>query len=202
MGLVATDKGGSFNPAPAGTHLAVCCQVIDLGHQFSKFYNKVSHKVLIGWELPEEINDEQEGGPKPFLVWNRYTLSLSKNAALRGHLEAWRGRQFSGDELKGFDLKNIIGKACMLNVAHEENEGNTYVRVKAVMALPKGQHVKEPVHDKIFFDLGAFDQKVFDKFSENLQKTINASEERTGKRHEVENGPPNGEPPADENIPF
>src|SRR5690554_5665654 len=114
MALVATDSGKTYPPAPAGTHLAICVQVIDIGTQYSRYYDKWSHKVLIGWELPDEQNEDGE----PWLVWNRYTLSLHENSALRGHLQSWRGRSFTEEELKGFHLKNILDKPCMLTITH------------------------------------------------------------------------------------
>lgn len=173
MSLIA--KGGTdFKPAPAGTHLAVCVQVIDLGQQFSQFYGKLQHKVLLAWELPDEPNEQGE----PFMIYGRYTVSLGKNAKLRAQLEAWRGRAFTPEELKGFELKNILGKPCMLSVAHNENEGNTYANVQAVMALPKGTIVPTAKATQVFFEIDKWDQAVFDTFSDNLKETINKSEER------------------------
>lgn len=179
MSLVATDSGGAtFTPAPAGTHLAICCQVIDLGHQFSKFYGKTKHKVLVGWELPDEHTEEG----KPFIVWQRYTLSLHENSALRAILEAWRGKAFSADELKGFHLKNVLGTPCMVNIAHEENDGKTYARVKAVMKIPKGTIVPTLTAPKIMFDIEEWDAELFETFTDSLKKTIEASDERTKKK--------------------
>jgi hypothetical protein len=174
MGLVATNSGKSFTPAPAGTHLAICCQVIDLGTQYSEHYKKSQHKVLIGWELPDEKNEEGE----PFMVWKRYTVSLNEKATLAQHLTSWRGRAFTDQELKGFKIANILGKPCLLNITHEDRDGSTYATVKAVMAPPKGTVVPPPTHPHIVFDLDNWDQALFDTFKENLQKTINSSEER------------------------
>jgi hypothetical protein len=174
MSLVASDKGANFTPAPEGSHVAICCRVIDLGTQFSEYYNKAQHKVLIGWELP---NERQEDG-SPFMVSRRYTLSLSKNSSLRADLEAWRGRAFSPDELKAFDLKNLLGKPCMVNVQHDDRDGQKYANVEAVMALPKGTTVPASTNKPVYFDVENFDKAVFDGFSDNLKKTIENSEER------------------------
>lgn len=178
MGLIATDSGGkAFTPVPAGTHLAVCAQVIDLGHQESTFYQKVQHKVLLGWELP----DEKDEKGTPFLIWKRYTLSLNEKATLRHHLEAWRGRKFTEDELKGFDLKNVLGKPCMICVVHNKEDNKTYADVSSVMALPKGTVVPETTHPKVHFSLDEWDQGTFDAFSPGLKKVIDSSEERKKK---------------------
>ncbi len=106
MGLIAKTTGGSdMTPAPEGTHLARCVQVVDKGTQVSDFYKKAYHKVMIGWELPEELNPDDEN--LPYLVWGHYTVSLSDNANLRHMLESWRGKRFTAEELDGFNLRNI-----------------------------------------------------------------------------------------------
>lgn len=180
MSLTATTSGSTFTPAPAGTHLAICRQIIDIGHQYSTFYKKTKHKVVIGWELPEEKTETGE----PFLVWKRYTLSLHEKSNLCGHLESWRGRTFNDEERKGFHLKNLLGKPCLLNLVHENDKTNpqqVYAQVKAVMAPPKGTKSPTPFHPEILFDIEEWNQAVFDGFRDNLKKTINESEERKGK---------------------
>jgi hypothetical protein len=205
MTTVAKDTGDSdFTPAPEGTHVARCVQVIDLGTQFSPFYQKSSHKILLGWELPGEMD-----GDRPHMVWNRYTLSLHANANLRAHLESWRGKKFTPEELAGFDLKNVLGTPCMLAITHTENAGKTYANVVAVMAITKGFTCPDQISETICFDLDEFNQEIFDSFSDNLKKTIENSAERKALRGEPEDQysesterepPPQGTP--DSEIPF
>ena len=180
MTLTATDTGGGdFTPAPEGTHVARCVQLIDLGTQYSDFYKKSAHKILLGWELPNELQDDG----KPFLVWRRYTLSLSDKSNLRKDLKSWRGREFTATELEGFELRNVVDKACMISVTHSERDKSIYADVDAVMKLLKDMPVPDRISDLVVFDIDEFDQKVFDTFSENLQATINKSAEVT-KRNE------------------
>lgn len=206
MGLTVADKGGGdFTPAPEGTHVARCVQVIDLGTQTSTYYTnndgsfQKTHKVLFGWELPSELNEEGE----PFLVFNRYTASLSTKANLRQHLESWRGRQFTEDELAGFELRKVLDVPCLINISHRKDGKATYADVKAVMALPKGQQPPPRHHKLIEFDLDRYRepamQEVFATFSENLQKTIKSSAELSNAKAQ----PPSKEedhqpPPADD----
>lgn len=201
MGVTVSDPGGGdFVPAPEGTHVARCVQVIDLGTQTSSYYKnddgspQKSKKVLIGWEIPGELNDKGE----PFLVWHRYTQSLHEKANLRIHLQSWRGRKFTDDELKGFLLSNILDKPCLLNIVHNDSGDKTFANVSAVMALPKGQECPDRVHKLIDFDINNFDRDLFEEFSDNLKKTINNSDERKG----IEYAEP---PPPEENddeVPF
>lgn len=169
--LLATE-GSTRTPAPEGAHLAVCIQIVDMGIQHSEFYGKDSHKVLFGWELPDEPNPEDND--KPFLVWKRYTLSLSDKANLRKDLESWRGRKFSAEELKGFDLKNVLGKPCQLQVVH--NEGK-YANVASIMAVMKGTKVPPPVNPLVYFDISEWDEDVFKSLGDNLRNKIMESKE-------------------------
>lgn len=210
MGLLATDNGGSdFTPAPAGTHIARCCQVIDLGTQTSNYYKdkagqpKEQHKVRIAWELSMECDEEGQ----PFLVFKRYTLSLTDKANLRRDLEAWRGRKFTEQELAGFHLKNVLGAPCMLSVVHETRDGDTYANVNAVMAMSKGTVCPPAKNPTVLFDVDDWDDLLFEKFSESLKKTIHSCKEAQvgAKKPEMATaggGPARGGDLDDSDIPF
>lgn len=196
MGLKVSDSGGgNFTPAPAGTHAAICVQVIDLGTQYSEYYKKSNPKVLLGFELPDERNDEDE----PFLVWTRYTASLGEKAKLRQHLAAWRGRDFTPDELEGFELKNVLGKPCMLSITHRADGNKTYADVQSVMKLPKNMPPPEQTHDLILFDLDEPDWAVFETFGDNLKATIKRSEEMTSRNGHGGKTEPVAAPDNDDN---
>ena len=157
MSLTVSESGGAgFEPVPAGTYPAVCYQMIDLGEQYSEKFNNSSRQVLIGWQIPSETITI-DGEEKPRVVSKQYTLSLNSKARLRSDLVSWRGRDFTDEELKGFDLKNIVGKPCMVSVIHKDSNGKTYANVSGVLALPKGMPkpaVSSP-DDIIIFDLDA-----------------------------------------------
>ena len=57
---------------------------------------------------------------KPFLISRRYSLSLHEKSSLRRDLESWRGRAFTQEELRGFDLEVLIGVGCLVSVVHEQ----------------------------------------------------------------------------------
>ena len=117
----------SFTPVPAGTHLGICFRVIDLGTQQTTFNGdtKTAHKVLISWEIPDEVM----GDGRPFMISQSYTWSMHEKATLRKSLEAWRGVAFTDRDFGpgGFDIKNIIGKACTLSVVHTAKNGSVNV---------------------------------------------------------------------------
>ncbi len=134
MAIVAS-KGASFVPCPAGSHVSVCCDVVDLGIVKTQYKDKVKaqHKIFIVWQTPEK-NDEG----KYLTVRKRYTLSLHERSTLRKDLESWRGRAFTEEELNGWDVENVLGVPCMLSVVHAAVNGKVYANVAAIMKAPKG----------------------------------------------------------------
>lgn len=134
MAIMVKKNGGNFELAPAGSHSAVCCDVVDLGVMSVTYAGKTKeqHKVEIIWQIDEPRKDG-----KPFNVRQRYTLSLHEKAGLRKALESWRGRPFSDAETQGFDLESLIGVPCMVNVVHNPSGENIYANVAAIMKLPR-----------------------------------------------------------------
>jgi hypothetical protein len=135
MAIIAKKSSSDFVLCPAGAHVAVCCDVVDLGIVKTNWQGKEKeqHKIRVVWQIAEKTQDG-----KPYIAQRRYTLSLDDRAALRAALESWRGRAFSADELNGFDVEKLVGVGCMLSVVHEQRDGKTYDNVNGVMRLPKG----------------------------------------------------------------
>jgi hypothetical protein len=140
MSLIISEKskGPSVPMLEAGTYSAVCCELIDLGLQYNEEWKSSSRKVLVGWEIVgETVNVNGEAQPRIFS--KTYTMSLNEKAALRKDLNAWRGRPFTEEELKAFDLKTIVGAACMLTIVHQTSKnGKTYANLASIGGIPKG----------------------------------------------------------------
>jgi hypothetical protein len=135
MSIIAKKPETSFAPCPEGLHQAVCVDVVDLGIQKSAFGER--HKVEIRWQV-----DETDDRGRRFELRKWYTLSLHEKSNLRKDLECWRGRKFTEEELKGFDLERLLGVNCQLQVIHNiSDEGRTYDNVQAIVPhnskLPK-----------------------------------------------------------------
>ena len=146
------ESAPSIAPVEEGTHLGVCSMLIDLGMQYSEVYKKSQRKVLIGWELPDETI-EINGEMKPRVLSKRYTANLSEKSNLRKDLASWRGRDFTPEELKAFDLKNIVGASCLLTIIHSKNGEKTYANIQSVVKLPKGMAKQALSEPPVVFDL-------------------------------------------------
>lgn len=137
--ITACDTRRNYRPAPEGLHNAVCVDVIDLGVRESRY--GPGPKVEMRWQV--EGVDADSG--RRFLVQELYTLSLNERAKLRQHLESWRGKALSKEELAGFDLEKLIGVGCQLQVIHRTTNGATFANVQAVTPLTAGMPSLTPL---------------------------------------------------------
>lgn len=217
MGFIAKDSGGgNFKRVPAGAYIGRCYSLIDLGTQLTsgQYGDKLQHKIRIGWEL---FGEDEQGQPlivdvggkqMPMTISKSYTVSLHEKAGLRKDLQAWRGREFTEEEAKAFDVSKLLGAYCMVNVTTSDTNGKTYSNVAGLTPLPGAlKNVKPaPVHELVLFDMDEPNMAVFDGFHEKLQEAIKRSPEwqnRSG-RASASNGMPAGfdDVPPDDDIPF
>lgn len=206
-------KGTQYELPPADTHTAVCYRIVDLGTQQGEYKGKVTrrHKIMLSWELNVMMTEGDNAG-KPFSMHQRYTYGWSEKGTLRPTLEAWRGRPFTEQEMDDFKLCKLLGVGCLMGVVHETKDGSTYANISSIMKLPKGMEAPSLVNAPVDFDLGDFDQAIFDSFSDGLKATIALSPEyakatgtsaKKGTQDETVMGHLNETPPYDDSeIPF
>jgi len=172
----ADNGGGDFEQPPTGTHIARCIRLIDIGTQAGEYQGKptLQRQAVITWELPSTLMENGDAKGKPFIVSKFYTQSLGEKAALRKDLINWRGRDFTQEELAGFDAKNILGKACMLSITENEKKK---AKITGLAAMPKGVPCPEQVNNSVFFSLDDFKQDIFDSLSKGIKAMIEESPE-------------------------
>jgi len=216
MGLVAKEGESSFTPVPTGMHLARCYRVVDLGTQKSEYLGTVKYlsKVMLQFEVHGE---DENGRPmlttkgEPMTISKNFTLSLAEKATLRKDLQTWRGREFTAEELRGFELKNVLGAWAMISVIKTTgNNGKEYTNIAGIMQVPP-QIKKAGLpdgHNKLgIFSIDEPDMEMFDTFSDGLKAKIQASPEwqaRNGSQPtKAENAKPSsGFDDMDDDIPF
>lgn len=156
MATYASDTGGGkdFDPVPEGSHLAVCDMFVDMGMQDSHFGAK--HKIYLRWQIPALRMEWEKDGVKhegPMAIGAQYTLSLSEKSNLRPMLQSWRGRAFTPDELKRFDVSTVLGAPCMITVIHKPKDGGgVYANVGTVSKLPDGVPAPNLEGEAIIYD--------------------------------------------------
>ena len=172
-----SEKSSSFPSVSVGVHKARCIKVIDLGTQKNEYEGNITWKrqVLVIWETPDQTNETSE----PLTISKFYTLSLHEKSNLVIDLTSWRGRAFSETEKKGFDIANLIGQPCTLNVI----QGNKNNKIGSVMPLAKGDKIAEQYHTNVIFDLKDFQngkKEVFNQLPEGIRNIILRSRELEG----------------------
>ena len=181
----STTQKKEFKIAPVGSHLARLYRIIDLGTQTSEYMGqtKMLRKVKFFWELHGDGLQTDDG--KPLIQTRNYTKSLNEKASLRKDLEAWRGKPFTEDELRGFNLHNLLDKWCMVTVQHRESGNDVYADAKAVTPVPSmvaKAGLPQGVNPCVLFDLDKFDQTIFDGLSQSLKDKIMQSAEMRNKK--------------------
>ena len=180
---VKESGGGERVRPPDGLHKAICVCVVDLGTHTNQYIKdpKPQRKVLIQWELPEELYEfKEENGEEPFIVSKEYTASLADKANLRKDLESWRSKSFTKEELEGFDLKNLIGVACQVTLITKvaKSSGNERTEVSTIVPLGKKTKVPKQITESMYFAIGDGEdeepgtEEEFDALLEWMQKKI------------------------------
>jgi hypothetical protein len=203
--ITAADNGGKeFKKLPPGAHFAICNMMVDCGMQ-KGYQGKPQRKVYIRWEVPDERVEYEKDGVKhegPCSIGKFYTLSLSEKATLRKDLENWRGKTFTDEEARGFNIVAVLGKCCQLMVTHSESNGKTYANVTGIMGTSKDQKARavtsKPENDLIAFSVEDPDQEAFDRLPNWLKEKI-GERIQEGKEQAVAAG---GDEDFDDDIPF
>lgn len=146
-------KSNDFTPMPAGTHSARCYQVIDIGTQKTEYQGDVKYlqKIILSFETPDEKMQDE----KPFIIHQEYTASFGDKANLRQHLESWRGKPFTPEELQGFDISKLLNQPCVITVVHKTSgSGNTYAKITGIGKPMKGMVVQEATNPLLKWEIG------------------------------------------------
>lgn len=178
MSLKVSENGGGNNIPilEEGSYAAVCYMLVDIGLQHNERYNNSSRKIIIGWEIAGEYVDV-DGEKKPRVFSARYTASLNEKAILRRDLAAWRGREFTEAELSEFNLRNIVGAPCLIQIIHKEgNNGKTYANLASIMKLPKGMPSPKLTLDPVIYDIDESPIQEVDNLPEWIANAVKSSE--------------------------
>lgn len=179
MGLIVkVKKSNPIPPIEGGTYPAVCCGIIDLGEQRNEAYKKYSKRIILIFELPGQTVTV-EGEEKPRWLSREFTAALGDKANLSSFLTAWRGKAFTDAELEAFDLSEMLGQGCLLQVVKEEKGEKSYNKITTAIGLPVGYPAPEMNKDTqpILFDMDNWDDAMFELIPEWIQDKIRKSTE-------------------------
>lgn len=156
----------------AGLYPAVCFGLIDIGTQENNYNDKISwqRKGILKFELLDETDEEG----KRLVLSQIYNMSMSEMSKFRKHLKAWRGKDFSSEELLEFDPKKVLGTNVILNVVIHDKTGRAIIDG---MAKYKDTPM-QAVRDEEYFSFDEFDSEFLPDFiSDGIAGIIYKSKE-------------------------
>jgi hypothetical protein len=164
-----------FELPPAGSHLARCFRFIDLGTQ--KFTTsgetKEAEQCVLSWELSKQMSDG-----RPYTITERYTKNLNEKAKLGQALISWRTKPFSREERNdGWDIRAILGRACLLTIVHTQKGARTFAGVTSVVPVPDGLTPPQLTNDVLGFVFSEWTEEKFSKVPRYYQEIIKKSPE-------------------------
>ncbi|HRH58811.1 MAG TPA: hypothetical protein PLS10_14260 [Chitinophagales bacterium] len=183
MAINATNESKPKELIPAGNYIARCYQMIEIGTitEIVMGVERTLKKVRIGWELPTELKVfKEENGEQPLVISKEFTLSMHEKSNLRLALKSWRGKDFTEDEAKKFDITKLIGVPCMLNIIHNPSKNDAskvYEQISGITPLPKGVPCPEQINQNIIISFDDFDLDKFNKLPDFIKDKIKSSKE-------------------------
>lgn len=169
---------------PAGTYLARLYSIIEIGTETFEYQGeeKKSHKIRLTWELPTELKVfNEEKGEQPIVISEEMGFSMHEKATLRSKIvHGMLGTSLTDTEAEGFDIDNLLGKECLLNIVHKPSKKDSevkYEQINSVSPLMKGQTCPEQINPNVTLYFSNWSQELFEKLPEFLRKKIMATPE-------------------------
>jgi hypothetical protein len=185
MAIIAKSSGETTQREliPAGTYLARCYSMVHLGTVKQSYLgeDKWTNLVRITWELPTELRCfNSEKGEQPCVISKEVTLSMNEKSTLRALLTGWRGKAFSDEEAKEFDVAKLLGKPCMISIFHQASKSNpekVYERIASISPVMKGMECPPQINLTFEFSVLDYNQDKFDSMPEFIKEMVRGSKE-------------------------
>ena len=185
MAIIAKSSGETSQREliPAGTYLARCYSMVHLGTVKQSYLgeDKWTNLVRITWELPTELRCfNADKGEQPCVISKEVTLSMNEKSTLRALLTGWRGKAFSEEEAKEFDVAKLLGKPCMISIFHQASKSNpekVYERIASISPVMKGMECPAQINPTFEFSVLDYNQAKFDTMPEFMKEMVRGSKE-------------------------
>ena len=180
--------------APAGTHIARCYRMIHVGERDYEYQGepKKKNSLWVYFELPNELNVfNPELGEQPYSVNIEYNHVPYETAKIMKHINSWRGKALSPQEIDDFDVSTLLEQPCMLTIVHNTSaaNGKTYANIASISGMPKGIECPKQVNPTFTFDYNEnFDMATMDEnIPQFLQDIMKQTPDWNEKMNEIPN---------------
>lgn len=167
--LVVKQETREYEKIKPGLINAICVGVWNIGKQKIEFQGEVKFKtqVIIGFEVQQRHSEKDE----PMLQLSKFNMSLHEKSKLGPMVESWFSKKLTDSERYNYDLKQIIGKKCTLNLI----ENGNYINIATI--LPPQESNKLVSEDVLKGELPNFVKTMREKaVIEDEQPSVNVDE--------------------------
>lgn len=167
--LIVKQETREYEKIKPGLINAICVGVWNIGKQKIEFQGEVKFKtqVIIGFEVEQRHSEKDE----PMLQLSKFNMSLHEKSKLGPMIESWFSKKLTDSERYNYDLKQIIGKKCTLNLI----ENGNYINIATI--LPPQESNKLVSEDVLKGELPNFVKTMREKaVKEDEQPSVNVDE--------------------------
>lgn len=194
-----SSKSNDYEPIPKGRHEAICVTIAGIGEQETSY--GVKNQVIVTWEIPSIVREWTKDGEAKegrAQISRTFTCSLAPKASLRLLLESWRDREFTHEELQGFDLKKLLGVPCILKIKHQTSADGSKIYANIADVEPSESKEKiEPEATPVIYDPYNHNADAFSKLPDWIASKVEAP---TSEGMELD--PPTADVEEMEDMPF
>ncbi len=167
--LIVKQEKREFEKIKPGLINAICVGVWNIGKQKIEFQGEVKLKqqIIIGFEVQQRHSEKDE----PMLQLSKFNMSLHEKSKLGPMIESWFSKTLSDSERYNYDLKQIVGKKCTLNLI----ENGTWINIATI--LPAQESNKLVSENVLKGELPNFVKTMREKaVKEDEQPSVNVDE--------------------------
>ncbi len=184
MSWIVESKSVDRQLAKAESQRAIIVELVDLGIQKGDprypdpktGLPKTNHKVMITYELLDDVMESGDHKGEPLLRSHSYTMGLYEKSDLTKVITAARGRPVEKDE-KVDIMKTLLGKPIMVQIMHYTRpNGDKGEKIAGVSAPHKTLKFEDPFNTPKVFRLDEFDQTVYDSLQDWKKKLIDLNQ--------------------------
>jgi|GEM_PF-4867388 len=148
MRTIQNVNGGSRIICPAGTHNSVLNEIYDLG-LFQGFDNPEERVFKRGYVF---LTDKRIKGGKhdgePYVVSAIINDSKYSKGKLYSLIRSLCGREFTDEEMSAIDIDTLIGKPAIIEVTHEQKNGQARPQITKISRHMSGLPVLQREPDR------------------------------------------------------
>lgn len=175
----------------AGTHVATIYRFMNLGTRIQVFQGIEKETpdtvIRITFEVTGEKhqftyrNDDgvEETVEKPLVIDKEFNLTMGPKSKLRPFVEGIIGTPLTDDEAYAFDLEQLIGKSCLVSIAHKpsKKDGRIFANIISTAPLMKGMEAPALYNKISVFDINTCTKEEFDALPQFLREKTEVSDE-------------------------